>query len=487
MIDSLGFSRTRAARLVKRARAIGLIGIMSFLVSAPGWAQELSPNDPYYYSVGSWGQSYDDQWAVKQVGFGGPKTAWDMLGPDPQPVVVAVVDTGLDWNHFDLSNDNIWRNGGEIADNGIDDDDNGFVDDLIGWDFFTQTNKPWDNDGHGTFVSGLIAAKKDNHVGIAGINPHAKIMVVKAVNNFGHSRASFVARGIVYAVDNGAKIINLSVGGPDATLVEKAALDYAAKKGVLVVAAAGNEGKNIAKYGLVTHPAVLTVAASDPDGNRAPFSNWGRAIAVAAPGVDILSLRARRTDTMLDLVPNYQPGTAYVGADKRYYRTSGTSFSAPIVTGIASLLLTKNPALTAVDLKRILTNSARDIDAPGVDQLTGYGRIDALAALAQDPAFSMEAEITGLTMGSGSDTNRVIVTGTANADQMTSAQVEIGKGDNPSTWKKIGDRINKPVTNGRLTTISAGDLQGASVWTVRVVVTHKNRRTLENRFRLTME
>lgn len=471
-------------QIARAATALGAIGALALSVSALGQAQELSPNDPYYYSVGSWGQKYDDQWAVKQVGFGGPKTAWDLLGSNPKPVVVAVVDTGLDWNHFDLSSDNIWRNADEIPENGIDDDNNGFIDDQIGWDFFTQSNKPWDNDGHGTFVSGLIAAKKDNRIGIAGINPYARIMVVKAVNNFGHSRASFVARGIVYAVDNGAKIINLSVGGPDASLVEKAALDYAAEKGVLVIAAAGNEGEDIAKYSLVTHPAVLTVAATDPDGNRAPFSNWGRAIAVAAPGVDILSLRARRTDTMLDLVPNYRAGTAYVGADKRYYRTSGTSFSAPIVTGIASLLLTKNPALTAVDIKRILTNSARDIDAPGVDQLTGYGRIDALAALSQDPAFSIEAEITGLTMGSGASANTVHVTGTVNADQMKSAQVEIGKGSTPSVWKKVGDQINKPLINDVLASIATSDFQGASVWTVRVVVTHKNNRTLENRFKL---
>src|SRR5690606_10808382 len=177
---------------------------------------------------GGWTQSYDDMWAIKRVGFTADRdSAWKLVKPDAKPVTVAVIDTGVDWNHLDLSWDNIWRNTREIPDNGLDDDGNGYVDDIIGWDFFANGNKPWDHDGHGTFVAGVIAARWNNGAGLAGINPKARIMVIKAINNFGHSRASYLAEGIVYAADNGARVINLSVGGKNLTRVEQAAIDYA--------------------------------------------------------------------------------------------------------------------------------------------------------------------------------------------------------------------------------------------------------------------
>ena len=173
----------------------------------------LSPifdDDPYLKSKGSWGQDYDDQWAIKHVNV---PDAWRLLGNQGAPVVVAVIDTGLDWNHEDINWQSIWRNPGETPDNDIADDNNGYVDDVIGWDFFGRHNNPFDHDGHGTFVSGVIAADKDNWTGIAGINPHVKIMVLKALNSFGHTRASYLAGAITYAVDNGAQVINPSVGG----------------------------------------------------------------------------------------------------------------------------------------------------------------------------------------------------------------------------------------------------------------------------------
>ena len=180
----------------------------------------LTPTDPNFTQSGrgSWGQVEDDQWAIKRVGFTSDEgSAWNYVPENASPVVVAVIDTGLDWHHLDISHENIWRNDGEIPDNGIDDDRNGYVDDVIGWDFFARNNRPWDFDGHGTIVAGIIAATQDNDVGIAGINPHARIMVLKAVNNFGTTRASYLAEAIVYAVDNGARIINISVGGPYAS------------------------------------------------------------------------------------------------------------------------------------------------------------------------------------------------------------------------------------------------------------------------------
>src|SRR5258705_4248971 len=124
---------------------------------------------------------------------GSPNSAWRLVKQNAQPVVVAVIDTGLDWNHRNIDPENIWRNPKETAGNGVDDDKNGYVDDVIGWDFFDRDGQPGDFDGHGTFVSGLIAGSWKEKSGIAGINPFARLMILKAVNNFGHSRASYVA------------------------------------------------------------------------------------------------------------------------------------------------------------------------------------------------------------------------------------------------------------------------------------------------------
>ena len=195
-------------------------------------------------------------------------------------------------------------------------------------------------------MSGLIAGSWKDKSGIAGINPFARLMILKAVNNFGHSRASYVAEAIAYAADNGARVINLSLGGKEPTKVAQAAIDYAYSKGVVIVVAAGNEGADISKFGITGSDKVLTVAATGFDDQRAVFSNFGK-ISVAAPGLDILSTRGRRTDTMLGIEGvKYTAGAAAVGEDKRYYRASGTSFSAPLVSGLASLMIANDPALT---------------------------------------------------------------------------------------------------------------------------------------------
>ena len=356
-------------------------------MSLPG----VHANDPYMASKGAWGQEYDDQWAIKHVNV---PEAWKIMGKKGEPVVVAVIDTGLDWNHRDFNWKNIWKNEKEKPDDGIDNDKNGYVDDVIGWDFFGNHNNPFDHDGHGTFVSGVIAADKDNGIGIAGIDPKAKIMVLKALNSFGHTRASYLARAITYAVDNGAQVINMSVGGKSVTRIEQEAIDYAYKKGVVVVIAAGNEGIDVSGFGLAGSDKVITVASTGLNDDHPSFSNWGKQVDVAAPGADVLSLRGRYTDTMRDIPGvKYKAGDAYVGEDKRYYRASGTSFSAPIVTGIVSLMLSKNPKLTPDQVKEILQQTAKDVEVPGVDQYTGYGVVDAAAALRAKPGFFIQSYI----------------------------------------------------------------------------------------------
>lgn len=208
---------------------------------------------------------------------------------------MAVIDTGLDWFHPDLPARALWRNDKETPGNGVDDDGNGYVDDVIGWNFIDGNNKPWDHDGHGTFVAGVIAAGLGNGVGIAGINPAARIMALKALDPFGQGHASAVAEAIAYAADNGASVINLSLGGPTLTKTEQLAVDHARSKGAVVVVAAGNSAAAVADYAPAALPGVITVTATGRRDDRAGFSNWGPAIDIAAPGIDVLSLRGRNT------------------------------------------------------------------------------------------------------------------------------------------------------------------------------------------------
>ncbi len=425
------------------------------------------------------GRRIDDEWFMERIGVG------DSKAEPGAPVVVAVIDTGLDYHHYDIDWSNIWRNPDEIPDNGIDDDNNGFVDDMIGWDFTAKTNTPWDHDGHGTFVTGLIAADGNNISGIAGVNPAAQIMVLKALNNFGHTRASWLAQAIIYAADNGARIINLSAAGPGLPMFVQDAIDYADSKGVLVFVAAGNSAENVDSIGPAGLDKVITVAATDLNDARAPFSNWGKRIDLAAPGMHIMSLRARQTDFRLTSIDTpYKRGTAILGADRRYYRADGTSFAAPLAAGAASLLWSQNPALTPAQVRRMLEQSARDIDTPGRDQYTGYGLLDAAAALTADPDYYTLAAIDNVAIAMVDGKQVARVTGTSMADRFAGAVLEVGAGEQPGEWKRIGKKISQPVENGVLGDISPAELQGSSVWTVRVVTEHKNKTRREARYRL---
>ncbi|MGH8616213.1 MAG: S8 family peptidase [Burkholderiales bacterium] len=434
---------------------------------------------PFLDTRGTWGQAYDDLWGLKRIGLG----ATPPSAPAGAPVIVAVIDSGLDYFHPDLRGDSVWRNPKEIV-NGKDDDGNGYVDDVIGWDFADNDNDPFDFTGHGTFVAGVIVASPLNGAGVLGVNPNVQIMPLRVMNSIGRNYPTRTAAAIYYAVQNGARIINLSLASQQLSASEKRAVDYAASKGVLVIAAAGNDGRDVKDYSPASLENVLTVAATDPQDRRAGFSNFGGAIDIAAPGVDILSLRARQTDFMLFAgVKGYKPGANFVGApENRYYRADGTSFAAPFVTGVASLVLAARPTLTAAEVRRMLLQSARDIDQPGVDGNTGYGLLDAKAALAADPAFFVEAGITALGVVRKDDGQYVRVSGTAAADRFKEAVVEIGEGENPGVWQKVGTTLQAPVSAGILAEIPASTFRTAKIWTVRVVSEHTNGRKREGRF-----
>ncbi|MGI2901767.1 S8 family serine peptidase [Tolypothrix sp. VBCCA 56010] len=264
-------------------------------------------------------------------------SAW-ATGYTGKGVVVAVVDTGVDRNHDDLK-DNIWTNSKEIANNGIDDDGNGYVDDFNGWNFDGNDNNTLDVAGHGTHVSGTIAGE-NNNFGVTGIAYDAKIMPVKVLDDSGSGSYDAIAQGIRYAADNGANVINLSLGGsyPDSGL--ESALKYASSKGAIVVMAAGNESGF--QPGYPAHYADETgiaVGAVDKENNLASFSNlagFNPLTYVTAPGVDVYSTL---------------PGNKY--ADY-----SGTSMASPHVAGVVALMLSANPNLTDAQVRQILEDTS---------------------------------------------------------------------------------------------------------------------------------
>jgi subtilisin family serine protease len=470
------------------ASLLGLALLSSAILAHAQEAMLAPPNNHYFTGKGSWGQPFADQWGLQRIGFDdSPNSAWRLIKANAQPVVVGVIDTGLDWNHQNIDPDNIWTNPGENADNNLDNDHNGYVGDVIGWNFVDRNNKPWDFDGHGTLVAGIIAGSWKDASGMAGVNPFAKLMILKAINNFGHTRTSYIAEALIYAANNGARVVNLSVGGKEKiNALEQAALDYAYAKGVVIVVAAGNDAADISQYGIASSDKVLTVAASGLDDQRANFSNWGK-IAVTAPGVDILSLRARRTDVMLSFASSkYTAGQAYVGDDKRHYRASGTSFAAPFVTGLASLMIANDPSLTNKQVMNIIKSTARDVGTPGVDQYTGYGIIDAVAALKAPKDYYLLAGISNVEVVKKGGAQAVRVHGTADANALKSARLEVGAGEAPTTWKAAGAVQRSAGPDTVLGDIPASAFQGAPLWQIRVVVTHDSGATREARFRLSL-
>lgn len=337
------------------------------------------PNDSYYGSTGSWGQSYRDMWGLQKMQLEG---TWDLTQGSPD-VIVAVSDTGLDFSHPDIQ-ENIWTNPSEGAYDGIDDDSNSFVDDLHGWNFDAHSNNPADDHGHGTHVSGTIAAGTNNGMGVAGISWHAKIMPLKFLDSYGSGSTADGLATIIYAADNGARVVNCSWGSTSYSRSLEDAINYAFGKGVVVVAAAGNNSSHAASFYPAGYDNVLTVAATDNNDQKASFSNYGQAVEVAAPGVEILSLRAAGTDM-------YGGGTHVVGTE--YYRANGTSMAAPHVSGLAALLFSQHPAWSA---PQVMTQIVGTADGIG-DASVGSGRVNALSALTREQQ-SVRLQYRGYTM-----------------------------------------------------------------------------------------
>lgn len=309
------------------------------------------PNDPYYSL----------QWALPNVS---APAAWDVT-TGSQDIVIAVVDNGVGINHPDLAA-RIWTNPGEIADNGIDDDNNGYIDDDHGWDFPQYDNDPNPTLGagdefHGTHVSGIAAAAMNNSRGVAGIAPDCRIMPVKTGEG---GLITYGYLGIVYAYENGAKVINLSWGGYASSALEEDAIANACELGVLVVAAAGNENTDEIHYPSA-YSGVIAVTSTSPDNSKSGFSNYGTWVDVCAPGDYIYS-------TIVD--ENGNPG---------YALAPGTSMSSPLVAGIGALVFAINPSWSNQQVTTKIFNTCDDIyDVnPAYTGLLGTGKVNAYQAV----------------------------------------------------------------------------------------------------------
>ena len=444
---------------------------------------EQAVNDPLFNRSGSWGQAASDQWAIQAVGIDEDLLARGV--EEGESVVVAVIDTGLAWSHPDIDTGSIWINRDEIVGNHIDDDGNGYIDDVLGWNFVDDNNLAWDLDGHGTLVSGIIVASSNNEEGMTGMNPQAKVMVLRALDERGNTRASYVAEAIVYAANNGARVINLSVGGATKSPVEQMAVDYARSQGVVVIAAAGNQGTDLSGYGPGGEGGVITVAATGYEGDRLASSNWGPQVDIAAPGQDVLGPRALGTDLMAKFEDiEYEPGENIVGENRKYYRATGTSFSAPIVAGAASLLFSQMPTLSGEQVERMILNSAQDIESPGIDQYSGYGLLDLRAALEANPEFYIEASIDGVAVVELDGAPYLQVLGSASANELDEVELQYAPA-NSDRWETV-DREDDEVVDEVLGIIPAVNLQGATEWVLRVVTRHSNGQEREAQFLLTL-
>lgn len=301
--------------------------------------------------------------------------AWETTTGSPN-VVVAIIDTGIRYTHEDLAA-NMWKNAGEIAGNGVDDDANGFVDDVYGWDFFYNDADPFDENGHGTHVAGTVGAVGNNSIGVAGVNWNVRLMAIKIYNNSGFgSTSAMLVNAYNYVRMMKTRGVNIRVtsnsyGGCDEACgydqATKDAIDRLGEADVLNVFAAGNDNRNVettpfypASY---TSPQILSVAASDQNDNRGSFSNYGAtSVDVAAPGVNILS--------------------TVNASNSAYASFTGTSMAAPHVSGAAALLAAANPSLSAASLKASLMNTVDVLPQWNGVVKTG-GRINVARAVQQ--------------------------------------------------------------------------------------------------------
>ena len=380
-----------------------------------------APNDP----------NYAEQWNLSVLNM--PK-AWDIEQGKPQ-VTVAVVDSGIATQHPEFRSQ-LWENVDEIPRNGIDDDGNGYVDDKNGWDFSdaptlpgsgdwtVRDNDPDDETGHGTHVSGIIAAKADNGLGIAGIAPNCRLMPLRAGFKYGggaYLQNDDLAAAIVYAADNGAQVINMSWGDTVRAFIIEDAVEYAYHRGCILVGAAGNSAA-VGSYYPAALKSVISVAGLGQENQLYDSSNFGATIDIAAPGEEILS-------------------TALNG---EYQKRDGTSMAAAHVSGVAALVLSGNLHVTNIEIQEKLITTAKPLF---VTELVGAGLLDASAALASSTSLVAKIDAQRTLQRTLSE---IEIIGSAGGAEFSEYWLEYGIGEIPDLWYPLGAAQTQPQFNACL-------------------------------------
>jgi len=359
--------------LVKDYLNTGLFEYVEPNYIGKGHGVQFTPNDPLYYNR-QWSHYNDGTFPLSNATTDADidsELAWDIT-QGSSSIMVAVIDSGLKLDHPEFSG-RIWQNNGETSD-GTDTDGNGYIDDLYGgWDFANNDNNPSDDHGHGTNVAGIAVATGNNNMGYAGVNWSSGILICKALDSNNSGYYTWMTDAIYYAVDNGAHVINMSIGGNSASGLLEDAVNYAYNNNVYLVVSAGNQNSSI------QYPAryanALAIGSTNSDDTRSnPFfwdpnsgSNYGPELDFSAPG-------------------NYIYGPNHLSNSDYGWYWGGTSQAAPHVAGVISLLLSIKPDLTVTQIRTILEDSSEDQvgdseDTAGWDQYFGHGRLNAYNAV----------------------------------------------------------------------------------------------------------
>ncbi len=410
------------------------------------------PNDPLYTSTGAWGQTYPDMWDLRKIN---AEAAWNST-TGSSSMVVADIDTGLDYNHPDIVA-NLWTNPNANND--------GFTNDLHGCGFINMTGTntcgdTMDDSGHGSHTAGTIGAVGNNGVGITGINWNVKIMPLKVFGSNGGATTEDIINALVYAADHGAKVSNNSYGAGVGFGYEPAfadAVKYEHDHGMVTVVSAGNETSDTMTDTPADLKEAITISATDHNDGLACYSNFGNKIDVGAPGGTNVTpgCSATEQDYILSLKSsqaNICSGGTYYTVYTNYCVLRGTSMAAPHVTGEAALILAKNPSLTNEQVRQIIRKSADDTGDPGKDGKFGYGRINLGNAIAMASSPPLAPFLTTpdnkSTLAGSTD-----VYGSIAGPNFASYKVEISS-EKTENWTSLSTGTTQPTANTKLATVN---------------------------------
>ncbi|MEM8598705.1 MAG: S8 family serine peptidase [Bacteroidota bacterium] len=411
--------------------------------------------------------------------------AWSVTTGDAS-VRIGLLDTGLMLDHPDLAAQ-VWRNPGEIPDNGVDDDGNGYVDDVHGYDFVDRAvvlgpgdYREWDADvyedgtqDHGTLTAGVMSAALDG-VGMAGTAPGCPVVVLRAFGRDGTAEDDDLAAALVYAADLGVEVINLSFGRSRSSPLLQESLRYAYERGTVLVASGGNVGGDAPHYPS-DYPEVIGVVWLANDGlSRASIAQHGPGIALGAPASSVLTTR----------LPNPERPQSF--EEQLYSRVGGSSLAAPQVAGAAALLRSLDPSLSPESVRSILTATALDVGEAGWDHETGAGLLDVAAALGRP--FPGRVKITSPRMDGGVSSNTAAITGSALAPDFDAYALDVAPShDDPDgQWVRIAGPVSSQIRDA---TLGAWNTEGFAEgpYTLRLVVTRRDGSTQEVRHRITLD